>query len=243
MLAAVVAGTYKIMTTQWQSNDVIYVKAKKPDFHNFQQTSTIISEPEVTIPQTENLAAVKASDPETKLAAGAKVDSADQTVDGTFEEGQNKIFFEQINGYLGQGPNDNAKNTPKVTFRPDLSYSKTVIGNGSGGDDKEWGTPCNDDIECTDCGAGVATNYMGVGFTAPSCRVNLRWDKSYKLEALSDASQKHTIYSTDLDHTTWPLNKTSVVGMSPDSDWINYVTNNYNLPDNGIYKFSFFYDV
>jgi hypothetical protein len=220
-LAVLVFGAFYISSTAKTEN------LSKPNFTNFQSTETQISTPEV----------INSSESNPTIFVGANLlKSSKQTIVGIFEEANNN-FFEQITGYMGH---DEAKNDAlEVKFRPDISSSDITYGDGS--TVAAWGQKCTVNNSCRELTEKCPqSNYNGQDYECKYGETNVYFDKDQTYSDMPAAGLK--VKFTPLVNTTWPLGETALLGLGPQSTYLNFVLKNYDLGTDG-YEFSFFYDI
>jgi hypothetical protein len=220
-LAVLVFGAFYISSTAKTGNLSI------PNFTNFQSTETQISAPEI----------INSSESNPTIFVGANLlKSSKQTIVGTFE-GANKNFFEQITGYMGH---DKAKNEAlEVKFRPDISSDDITYGDGS--TLAAWGQTCSPNNSCKQLGTDCPTSkYDGETYTCIYGETNVYFDKDQTYSDMPAAGLN--VKFTAINNTTWPLGETALLGLGPQSTYLKFVVENYDLGTDG-YEFSFFYDI
>jgi len=142
------------------------------------------------------------------------------------------------------GYDANKKEAIEVKFRPDLSNTGIVYGNG--GSATFWGMPCTSENGCTDLKIPCLkpASYLGVGYGTPETCVSgstyIYFDKDQSHADLP--STRLDVDFTALVNTTWPLGKTAMLGMAPNGKYLKFVLETYDLGTDG-YEFSFFYDI
>lgn len=220
MAAMVVTGLYIHKTTK-DSNTV------KPNFTQFQETHTKISQPE-----QQN---------HTVFVGAGKLKPSKQTISGEFAEA-NKNFFEQVTGYMGY--DTDKKESIEVKFRPDISSSAVVYGNG--GSDANWGYACTSAHTCAPSITSCPTtdSYLGVNYAGAgtSCFPGATYISFKKDQDPKDMTTTLDVQFTSLKNTTWPFDQTALLGMGPKSKYLEWVLEAYDFGEDG-YEFSFFYDI